>query len=244
MHTSPLPSVLFLAAIYHEACRAAVTAGSTLAHAVGQAKPFTELADLRVEALQGRLLTATELLGRFDFTGFAPAGLPDAAKVEQLAAAIHECERPAIDRGWTVVQLDPPRPWIPFADLPELAREGRRWQARYLLRMFVVSPRAGERLKTTIKAPFEVAAGVVSFYAGDPMRTMGFQVLGVDKVGTRFVLWEDGGAVARQSSLAEVAAMFPGVAPTVNDWKHKRWQPFWAMAEVAYRDAGYEPPTS
>ena len=141
MQTKP-PATIILAAIYHESGRASVQSGATLAHAVGQAKPFTEYGDLRPEARQGREMTATELLRRLKFnsrTGFEPT----TPAVDDLAATIHECERPAIDRGWTVIVLDPPRPWIPFAELPEGAREGRRNQARYFLARFDVAPVKG-----------------------------------------------------------------------------------------------------
>lgn len=142
--TSPPLTHLLLAAHYHESVRVSVAAGHTLAHATGQAKPFTELADLSTDALRGRLLTAAELLKRFDITGVATllvAGAPDPEQVQKLAQALHECERPAIDKGWVVVKLDPPRPWIAFADMPAVAKQGRFHQACYLLSRFAIVPR-------------------------------------------------------------------------------------------------------
>jgi hypothetical protein len=46
--------------------------------------------------------------------------------MEALARRIHEAERAAIERGWTVIILDPSRPWIAFDELPMQAQEGRR----------------------------------------------------------------------------------------------------------------------
>lgn len=51
-------AIYLLAALYHESGRPSVAAGNTLAHTVGQARPFTEFADLDVEARMGRVLTA------------------------------------------------------------------------------------------------------------------------------------------------------------------------------------------
>lgn len=130
-------AIYLLAALYHESGRPSVAAGNTLAHTVGQARPFTEFADLDVEARMGRVLTARTMMERFSFESIdGPAaqsgdlsrqpggGLIAAspAAVEAVAQAIHECERPAIER-----------PWIPFGELPAPAQEGRRGQARYLL---------------------------------------------------------------------------------------------------------------
>lgn len=134
-----LPLATLLAAIYHESSRPSVEAGTTLAHAVGQARPFTEFNGLSADARKGREATALRLLERFDFNNFdysAPA-----MDMEVLARGIHEAERYAVDRGWTVVKIDPPRPWVTFDDLPEVAREGRRRQARYFLERFIVTPR-------------------------------------------------------------------------------------------------------
>jgi len=132
-----------LAALYHESSRASVTTGQTLAHTVGQARPFIEWPDLRQEAKDGREMTAGALLERFVFnprhSNPSPARLRE--QIDALAPAIHECERDAIEQGLVAVVLDPPRPWVPFNELPEVAQEGRRGQARYLLTRFAVSPR-------------------------------------------------------------------------------------------------------
>lgn len=132
-----------LAVIYHESGRPSVAAGTTLAHSLGQGRPFTEWPDLRQEAKDGREMTAAALLERFAFgtcyRTLSPARLRE--QVEALAPAIHECEREAVEQGLVAVVLDPPRPWIPFAELPEAAQEGRRNQARYLLARFAVGPR-------------------------------------------------------------------------------------------------------
>lgn len=140
--TAPSPASALLAALYHESCRPGVAAGTTLAHAVGQARPFTEFADLSADAMRGRINTASELLGRYSIAHTVDR-MERASdhEVEQLAQAIHECEKTAVDRGWTVVKLDPPRPWITFADLPEPAQAGRRKQAKYLLDRLVLSKR-------------------------------------------------------------------------------------------------------
>lgn len=127
-----------LAALYHESSRPSVAAGDTLAHAVRQARPFTQWGDLRVAAQRGRELTAQHLLAQFDFRVRRGIGRASDDAVEHLAQAIHEAERDAVERGWTVVKLDPPRPWMPWAELPAPAQEGRRRQARYLLERFDV----------------------------------------------------------------------------------------------------------
>jgi hypothetical protein len=127
-----------LAVLYHESGRASVQAGATLAHSVGQAKPFTEWSDLRQEARMGREMTAKELLRRFEFAPVSAWLEPTTLAIENLAEVIHECERLAIDRGWTVIVLDPRRPWIPFSDLPEVAKTGRRNQAQFFLARFDV----------------------------------------------------------------------------------------------------------
>lgn len=139
-----------LAALYHESGRASVQRGETLAHAAGQAHPFTEFPDLSHEARRGRELTAQHLLDRFEFgtrvittedvrLGLLEPGAPNASDIEMLAVAIHDSERDAIERGWVVVKLDPPRPFTPFADLPPQAQQGRRNQARWFLERFRVT---------------------------------------------------------------------------------------------------------
>lgn len=141
LHTS----ILLLAALYHESVRFSVKQGQTLAHAVGQPRPvFTEFADLPADALRGRMLTAELLLRTHDL---APLdSMMNTVQVEPdvdaLARAIHRAERGAVRRGLVVVKLSPPRPWIPFEELPELAQNGRRHQARFFLSRFVVRGRA------------------------------------------------------------------------------------------------------
>lgn len=153
-------AVLLFAILYHESCRHPVLAGTTLAHSVGQSRPFTEFADLRPEAMAGRIMTASTILERFDVPGvqrwMRHADVadntnysPDAdiareglrADIENLAIAIHDAERGAVEKGWAAVALDPPRPWIIFSELPSLAQEGRRSQARFLLARIVFAPK-------------------------------------------------------------------------------------------------------
>lgn len=134
------PAVL-LAVLLHESGRAPVAAGQTLAHAVAppQARPFVEWPDLPAEVQLGRRVTARNLLECFDVGEVFPDLGTEPVSVDQLAAAIHECEREAIERGLVLVKLD--RPWIPFGELPEQAQEGRRRQARYLLARVWWTPR-------------------------------------------------------------------------------------------------------
>jgi hypothetical protein len=135
---TPATAITILAALYHESGRPSVEQGATLAHSLGQGRPFTEYSDISPEARQGRELTAKHLLMRLDFR--ATTSAPTEAAVERLAQTIHECEAPAIARGLVVVKLDPPREWIPFSALPEQAKTGRRNQARFLLSRFDVFP--------------------------------------------------------------------------------------------------------
>ena len=134
-YTSPTIHVLLLAALYHESCRRPVAEGTTLAHAENQAKPFTEFGDLPSEVKRGRILTASELLQKIEITGITDdsTGALDAVQVEWLAELIHTSEKAAVEAGLVAVKLDPPRPWIEFADLPELAQQGRERQASFLL---------------------------------------------------------------------------------------------------------------
>lgn len=136
-------SIILLAALYHESCRHAVQQGQTLAHAVGQPCSFTEFADLPPDAMRGRMLTAELLLRAHDFEPLPPMGdaVRDGPDVDDVARAIHRAERGAIRRGWTVVKLNPPRPWSPFDVLPEAAQNGRRHQARFFLARFSVRPK-------------------------------------------------------------------------------------------------------
>lgn len=138
---------LLLAALYHESGRISVAAGDTLAHSVGQARPFTEFGDLEVDARDGRLLTAMNLEQRIHISGFRPATSLNEpadqaefqADVEWLARAIHDAEREAIELGKVVIKLNPPRPWIPFEQLPEAAQAGRRRQATFFLARFDIT---------------------------------------------------------------------------------------------------------
>lgn len=139
------PYTLLLAALYHESGRTSVAAGDTLAHAVGQAKPFTEFDALSEDARDGRHLTAMNLEQHVQFTGFtsrdpSAIGPLDLHKAQQAALAriIHDAEREAIELGKVVVKLDPPRAWIPFEQLPEAAQAGRLRQAAFFLARFDV----------------------------------------------------------------------------------------------------------
>jgi hypothetical protein len=137
VHLIPL-----FALFIHESGRASVAAGDTLAHAVGQPRPaFTEWPDIRPDARCGRELTAERLLENHDFRPrtHPPEELHE-SEVMYLANEIHKAEREAIERGLTVVKLDPPRPWIPFDDLPEQAKQGRQRQARWFLARFDMYP--------------------------------------------------------------------------------------------------------
>jgi hypothetical protein len=132
---------LVLAALYHESSRVSVAAGDTLAHSAGQARPFTEFGDLEEDARDGRLLTAMNLEQRIQITGLIDLNRSKyaAETVERLAYTIHEAEREAIELGKVVVKLNPPRPWIPFEQLPEVAQAGRRRQAAFFLARFEVA---------------------------------------------------------------------------------------------------------
>ncbi len=137
------PYTLLLAALYHESGRTSVAAGDTLAHAVGQAKPFTEFGALSEDARDGRLLTAMNLEQRVQFTGFTsrdPSAIGPLIRLRiwALARIIHDAEREAIELGKVVVKLDPPRAWIPFEQLPEAAQHGRLRQAAFFLARFDV----------------------------------------------------------------------------------------------------------
>lgn len=139
-----IPVVLLLASQLHESGRAPVRAGETLAHAVQspQVRPFVEWADLPPEVVVGRTMTAARLLAAFEVVHHAPDAAYDDINdqmVVDLAAAIHEAERSAIDGGYVLVKLN--RPWIPYAELPEQAQAGRKRQAFYLLQRYRFNPR-------------------------------------------------------------------------------------------------------
>lgn len=136
-------SAIILAALYHESGRTSVAAGDTLAHSAGQAKPFTEFGHLSAEAREGRLMTAANLERRVRFSPeWPPTYVPGDGtyedRVDELAHIIHEAERDAIEAGKVVVKLNPPRPWIPFEQLPDVAQAGRRRQAGFFLDRFIV----------------------------------------------------------------------------------------------------------
>lgn len=141
VHLIPL-FALFL----HESGRASVAAGDTLAHAVGQPRPnFADWPDLRPEARCGRQITAERLLEGHDFRPRThPPEEMHESEVLYLANEIHKAEREAIERGLTVVKLDPPRPWIPYDELPEPAKQGRQRQARWFIARFDMFPLAGD----------------------------------------------------------------------------------------------------
>ncbi|MBL9105194.1 MAG: hypothetical protein JNL82_29885 [Myxococcales bacterium] len=143
--TNTAPFILILAALYHESGRSSVAAGDTLAHTVGQAAPFTEFPDISHEAREGRYLTALNLEQRIKITGFTSRDPNDYGPLheheairERLARLIHDAEREAIELGKVVRKLNPPRPWIPFDQLPEVAQAGRRRQAAFFLNRFTI----------------------------------------------------------------------------------------------------------
>lgn len=134
MHIEPF--VITLARLIHEAGRAPVVAGQTLSHAVQspQTRPFIEWTDLPPHVIAGRTMTAAGLLARFEVKPHVPDVAYDDISddmVADLAAALHEAERKAIEGGFVLVRLD--RPWVPFSDLPEQAQAGRKRQAFHLL---------------------------------------------------------------------------------------------------------------
>lgn len=137
------PFVLLLAFHLHESVRASVKVGETLAHAVQspQTRPFVEWADLPPEVVAGRTMSAARLLGAFQVAPHVPDAAYDDINdemVSELAAAIHEAERAAVDGGFVLVKLN--RPWVPYAELPEQAQAGRKRQAFYLLQRYRFNP--------------------------------------------------------------------------------------------------------
>lgn len=123
-------AIYLLAALYHESTRRPVNDGKTLAHATGNARPFVEWEDLTNDQRDGRRRTARSILCRYSVGEPFPDLGTDPVGTEDLAAAIHECERDAVQRGEVVVNLH--RPWVTYDDLPDLAKEGRRMQAAFL----------------------------------------------------------------------------------------------------------------
>lgn len=140
---APTIHVLLLAALYRESSRRSVAEGTTLAHVVGQAQPFTEFGDLPDTAKRGLILTASALLQQIDITDVAddPQGPPNADQLAWLAEVIHNAEREAIEAGLVAVKLDPPRPWVEYSELPAGAQQGRQQQAAFFLQRFQIEPR-------------------------------------------------------------------------------------------------------
>lgn len=134
------PFVYFLARELHESGRASVAAGQTLAHAVQspQVRPFVEWLDLPSHVIAGRIVTAAGLLERYEIAHIVNPQPVDDRAIESLATMIHDSERKAIDNDLVLVRLN--RPWVPFADLPEPAQQGRRRQAAYLFSRFEFVP--------------------------------------------------------------------------------------------------------
>lgn len=62
-------------------------------------------------------------------------------KVEELAQALHEAGREAVERGLILRRPAEPPPFVEWADCPDHVREGRRVQARWLLAHYEIAPR-------------------------------------------------------------------------------------------------------
>lgn len=146
-----------MAALLHESVRGSVEAGNTLAHASGQARPYTEYSRVSDEVRRGREMTAERLLEQFEFTSrdrSAATGaraIPE-AQINAFAVSIHEAERAAIEAGLVAVKLNPPRPFTSFDQLPPQAQAGRKAQARWFLERFDVQ-RVGEARATASGQP-------------------------------------------------------------------------------------------
>lgn len=141
LHDLRATAIYVLAVLYHESERAPVAAGETLAAAERLAAlPFVEWGDLPAHVQRGRRMTAEQLLARFSVGAPFPDLGAQPVGVEDLAAAIHEAERPAVEQGLVLRNLG--RPWIPFDQLPAPAQDGRRRQARYLLGRAFIAPRS------------------------------------------------------------------------------------------------------
>lgn len=137
-------AIYLLAVMLHESGRQLVAEGKTLAHALKspQVRPFSEWPDLPAEVQHGRRMTARGLLELFHVGEPFPDLGTDPVSDRDLAEAIHESERKAVEAGRVVVSLG--RPWTPFDELPEIAREGRMMQARYLKARAFFAPRQPE----------------------------------------------------------------------------------------------------
>lgn len=135
-------TIEMFAYLLHESCRASVAAGTTLAHATDPSKvrPFQDWQDLPPEVRSGRRMTSEAFLVKYEI-GRVGIDLDPARPVyaDEVAVAIHEAERGAVDAGLVAVKLD--RPWVPFADLPEAAKAGRIRQAKFLTERFALVPR-------------------------------------------------------------------------------------------------------
>jgi hypothetical protein len=60
--------------------------------------------------------------------------------IEELARALHEAGREAVQGGY-VVNVVKGQPFFEWDELPEPAKEGRRIQARWLMERYEVFPR-------------------------------------------------------------------------------------------------------
>ena len=60
--------------------------------------------------------------------------------VEELAQELHAAGREAVERGLLVNNAG--KPFLPWNEISEAAREGRRVQARYLLSRFTITVRS------------------------------------------------------------------------------------------------------
>lgn len=131
--------IYLLAALLHESCRQLVAEGKTLAHSMGLQTDFAEWPRLHPRVHDGRRRTAELLLRRYVIGEPLPDLGTDPVGDADLASSIHECEREAVEAGDVVVNFD--RGWVPFSDLPDVAREGRLMQARYLKERAFFMPR-------------------------------------------------------------------------------------------------------
>lgn len=101
-------------------------------------KPM-QLGDLPDVARQGYVATASEILARAEFRGFARADKPaDQEHTDWLAAAVHEAQRPTIERGWVVEPKDPPQKWNQWDKASEDDKRSARELAKFLLVRFDV----------------------------------------------------------------------------------------------------------
>ncbi|HRS17744.1 MAG TPA: hypothetical protein P5234_16020 [Thermoanaerobaculaceae bacterium] len=139
-------------ALIDDSARQSVAEGKTLAHALepSRARPFSEWPDLPARVQEGRRQVARGLLRLFYIGApFPDFGADPVADID-LARALHDCERPMVDSGRSLVDLQ--RPWIEFSDLPPLAQEGRVMQARYLKVRAFFAPRAPADIHPDLRA--------------------------------------------------------------------------------------------